>query len=271
MKPKRAVAIVACLALACVSFGIQAIEPGDGFVLIAAATRGDLAAVTALLKQPMGKPDSFQYVDAWSNRIDALIAAAENGHLQVVQALLAAKVDAGGRKIPKQKLETSPLIAASDKGHLDVVEALLAANADVNFVDPSGRSALSWAVLHRQVEVVKVLLAAKADTEVTEKITGRTLLLRAISSGSFEAARLLLDAGADVNARATGGETALMMAARWDEPESLDILRHLLAVGAVVNAATPGGTTALAVAVREHRPRAALILREAGGVASVGN
>ena len=54
--------------------------------------------------------------------------------------------------------------------------------------------------------------------------------------------RLLLDAGADVDARRADGATALLWAAHWDDHEAV---RLLLAAGADVNAADDHGVTPL--------------------------
>jgi uncharacterized protein len=58
----------------------------------------------------------------------ALIQASQNGHLEVVRALLAANADVNAKLADG----FTALMIASEKGHLDVVRALLAANADVN-------------------------------------------------------------------------------------------------------------------------------------------
>jgi ankyrin repeat protein len=48
-------------------------------------------------------------------------------------------------------------------GHLEVVEALLAAQADVNKASNDGETPLHWASYKGHLEVVKALLAAQAD------------------------------------------------------------------------------------------------------------
>ena len=65
----------------------------------------------------------------------SLCWASSNDHLQVVEALLAAKADVSKR----DKDGRSPPHAASYKGHLEVVEALLTAETDVNKSDRGRR------------------------------------------------------------------------------------------------------------------------------------
>ena len=58
-----------------------------------------------------------------------LLIAAYNGHLNVVQALVAAEADVDKAKTDDGR---TPLWTAAYEGHLDVVQALVAAKADVN-------------------------------------------------------------------------------------------------------------------------------------------
>jgi ankyrin repeat protein len=92
----------------------------------------------------------------------ALQAAAEGGHLEIVERLLAAQADVnaaaggyGGR---------TALQAAAQGGHLEIVERLLAAQANVNAAAAAsrygGRTALQAAAEGGHLEVVERLLAA---------------------------------------------------------------------------------------------------------------
>src|SRR5215831_982749 len=70
-----------------------------------------------------------------------------------------------------------------------------------------------------------------------------TLLMHAAAVGSPEMVKLLLDSGADVNAKNPLGNTALNLSA--DQPEKVSLL---VAKGADVNTATKLGRTALLIA-----------------------
>ena len=61
--------------------------------------------------------------------------------------------------------------------------------------------------------------------------------------GDADAVRLLLDRGADINARDADGRTALMLAS-YSDAYSPDVVRLLIERGADVNARTPSGDTA---------------------------
>jgi ankyrin repeat protein len=90
---------------------------------------------------------------------------------------------------------------------------------------------------------VETLLRNGAAVEVRDRRGGATPLMHAAAFGSIETMRLLLDKGADVNARSTAGATALMWAAT-----DLSKVRLLIDRGADVNAVSESGRTALMLA-----------------------
>jgi ankyrin repeat protein len=182
------------------------------------------------------------------NRV--LQAAAEGGHLDVVERLLASKADVNAAAA--KDLGCTALQAAAGGGHLDVVERLLAAKADVNAaaVLHYGRTALQAAAGGGHLDVVERLLAAKADVNAAAaEDFGRTALQAAAEGGHLDVIERLLAAKADVNAAAAKdlGCTALQAAAGGGH---LDVVERLLAAKAVVNAAAAGhsGRTALQAA-----------------------
>jgi FOG: Ankyrin repeat len=71
-----------------------------------------------------------------------LFVASLQGHLEIVQALLAAKADVNA----KVNDGPSALLMASQQGHVEVVRTLLAANADVNAAAANGATPLLSAV-----------------------------------------------------------------------------------------------------------------------------
>ena len=81
----------------------------------------------------------------------------------------------------------------------------------------------------------------------TDDMFGYTVLMWAAWYNSPEVAKLLLDAGADVDAKDNFGWTALMLTA-WED--SADVTELLIAAGADANAKDNDGETALMMAVR---------------------
>ena len=79
-----------------------------------------------------------------------------------------------------------------------MVKQLLEAGADIEPKNISGRTSLTWAVIHEKAEMVKQLLEAGADIEAKDK-NGSTSLIWAAYGGfkSAEMVKQLLEAGAD--------------------------------------------------------------------------
>lgn len=80
---------------------------------------------------------------------------------------------------------------------------------------------------------------------------GFTLLRYAAIECSYECVKLLVEAGADVNARYKDGYTPLMMIDFGNDTDSAhEILKYLLANGAYINASADNGATPLTQAAR---------------------
>ena len=84
--------------------------------LIQAATKGDLKKAQEVLQQ---SPQLLNVND--TNGVTPLMAAATNGHLPIVQLLLAAKAD----KEKTSPLGETALMFAAFNGHCDIVKALI--------------------------------------------------------------------------------------------------------------------------------------------------
>lgn len=107
------------------------------------------------------------------------------------------------------------LMAAAQVGDLERVKRLLAEGADVNASDEAGWNALIKACYNPEqkrghADVVRVLIDAGADIEAPIGYGVRPLMLAA-GYGETAVVEVLLRAGADVLAKNEGGYTALMM------------------------------------------------------------
>jgi len=91
---------------------------------------------------------------------------------------------------------------------------------------------------------------------------GRTPLHLAATRCRIDAAKLLLDKGAKIDAKAAGGTTALHLAA---QSGCLDMVNLLLSKGAKVNARDDQERTPLDRAMRWHRDEVVQLLRAHGG------
>jgi ankyrin repeat protein/cell wall assembly regulator SMI1 len=123
--------------------------------------------------------------------------------------------------------------------------------------------ALACAPLYGDSELVKLLLARGASAKKLSVGGGWTPLHFAAQSGNLNSTQLLLDAGADVNARAQAGQTPLLMAASAGGA-ARGMIQLLLQRGAKVNVPDMQGETALHHAVRSANLDAAKLLIEAG-------
>jgi serine/threonine protein kinase/ankyrin repeat protein len=169
----------------------------------------------------------------------------------------------------------SALVRAIEGDKLESVELLLEAGADVNASGADGKTALIKAAERGLTPIVKRLIAARAnidgkgnfknvhfdsgysDYNIMTKIlsdtgmfssshnVGETALMMAAGKDHYETVKVLIDAGADVNARGYRGWTPLMIAACRGHS---GIVTLLLASGADLNAKDEMGKTALILA-----------------------
>ena len=108
------------------------------------------------------------------------------------------------------------LHCAVDYGAVDVVASLLRAGVDVETRTLSGSTPLICAAYQGQAEVVKVLLKWK-DIHANNGST----LVRALSQGHIEVARILLRAGAVVGAGVVSPHLSLMSQLN---PKSIELI-----------------------------------------------
>jgi ankyrin repeat protein len=239
-----------------------------------AVQRDDLPVIELLLKAGANANAANRH------GVTPLSLAALNGSGAAVGKLIAGGAD------PKAAMaggETA-LMTAARSGNVAALRALIAGGADVSArVGNTGQTALMWAASRNNTEAVKLLLEAGADLNArtgrtapapksdgaaaaanalvtnfeggrsmfnSAPVTGFTAYLFAVRSGSVEAVKALLDAGANVNDTVSDGSTALMLAAANAHWQLADLL---LDRGADPNLAG-AGWTALHQAVRIRRP-----------------
>ena len=121
----------------------------------------------------------------------------------------------------------------------------MVASGDINLRDSRGSTPLMHAAAIGSPEAMKLLLAAGADVNAKNGLDSTALTWGALDNTK---ARILIEAGADVNVVSKIGRTPLMVAA--SHPGSADTVRLLLAKGADPKAAMAIGTNALIEATR---------------------
>ena len=116
------------------------------------------------------------------------------------------------------------LINAVKNNDIERVKTLIAKGANVNVkVPPDGYRALHYAARIRHPQLVKILLAAGADVNA-ENNRGSTALYCAAINGHDEVGKALLAAGADVNVKSKDGSTALHYATEYGHDEFAKML-----------------------------------------------
>jgi ankyrin repeat protein len=196
-----------------------------------------------------------------AGRSALLLAAGQRRAVPVIKMLL----DKGAQVQQQDERGYTPLLLAARQGDVETLRLLLARGADTQvrvkngIVPPeTGANALDLACYSQQAEAVKLLL----DRGVSLDRGGRPLLFAAMN-GSVDIVRLLLAADAPVNVTDPGGFTPLMHAT-LTENGKLELLKLLLAHGADPQAKAKNGSTALTYAKRKNWQDAITLLREAG-------
>jgi ankyrin repeat protein len=156
----------------------------------------------------------------------------------------------------------APVADAAMQGDKEAVRALLKQAADVNAAQGDGMTALHWAAMNFDADLVQTLLYAGANVKATTRIGAYTPLILAARTGNAAAMEPLLKAGADVNGPTSNGTTPLMLAAASG---STDAVQTLVGHGADVNAKEPvRGLSAAMFAAASNRA-AVLGVLAAGG------
>ncbi len=249
-----------------------------------AAKKGDTATLKAFLQAGV----NVNARDLFG--MTALMWAADGGHSQSVRTLLAA----GASVNATAKNGGTALTRAAESGDTETVKTLLAVGADINAALESGSTALMAAASRGRTETVKILLAAGADVNAAardrrtwnteppdhtksqterERLLilassrdGYTALMAAAFDGHVPTIRTLLAAGANVNAKAKNGTTALHQAVGGRG--GTETVAELLAAGADPSARSGVGITVLGTAEfitrKEIRKEIVELLKKAG-------
>lgn len=139
------------------------------------------------------------------NTTQTLLAAALQGDLSTVAALLHQDPSLANSVLSDAYEGAPPLALAAAGGHLEVVRALLDAGAEPDLSGQDG-TALMMAVWNNLPEVIELLLAGGASANATGPC-GETPLHYAALKGRVELGRLLLAHGANPNVHTTQGRT----------------------------------------------------------------
>jgi len=113
------------------------------------------------------------------------------------------------------------------------VRSLIAKHADVNAAQGDGMTALHWAASRDDLEMARLLIQAGANVNAITRLNAVTPLMMACKQAGAALIEMLLKAVANANAVEESGTTPLMLAAASG---SADAVKDLLDYGAHVNA-----------------------------------
>ncbi len=196
-------------------------------------------------------------------RTPLIVAASSDRTYPVVKYLL----DHGAKVAAKDGQLQDALSAAAFGNNGDAAQLLLVRGADAKTKDVWGTTALMWAASQGNVELVRALLGKGADVNaVTREETGPGVKNGPIALGAFtplilaaayagpETVKMLLDAGAKIDAADVRGMTPLMLAIATDRANP-DTIRLLVERGASKTMKAKDGETAADWAGKFQDPR----------------
>ena len=186
-----------------------ALREGETALMTASRT-----GVVEAMKVLMARGAKVNAKESWKQQT-ALMWAAHEGNAEAVKLLL----EAGAQVNDRSLFGWTPLLFAARQGEIGSIEALVAAGADIDETLPDGTSALVTAVQGLNYEAAAALLKHGIDPNATGQ--GWTALHQIAFSrrpqrgqnnpgqkpqgdvSSLELAKLLVEHGADINARQT--------------------------------------------------------------------
>lgn len=155
----------------------------------------------------------------------------------------------------------SPLMAAAKSGNLEMAAFLIGKGSNANTLNMFRESCLlnalisnTYKTLEQQTEMVRLLVSKMDNVNIGH--TDIPMLHYAISKNKTEIAKILIEAGIDINQTDKNGWNALHHACYY---KNLQIAQILLSKGIDVNAVTNSGYNALLIVVVRNYPDSVML------------
>ncbi|TEY45515.1 hypothetical protein BOTCAL_0330g00100 [Botryotinia calthae] len=184
------------------------------------------------------------------------------------EGVIRALIEAGADVNASDELSLTPLMKSVVDNLPDTIDLLIEKGADVDAKGFREHAALSMAATAGNIVAIKKLLAAGAEVDAGKDTYSGTALVRAASSGHKNDALIVKELilhGADVNA-VCDGETVLMHSALRPP-----VMKLLIEAGANIEAKDAEGDTVLHKAAKVGREDSVQVLVEAGANLHVKN
>jgi uncharacterized protein len=205
--------VIVAVSISALAYGMAPDPNGE---LLTAAEENNIAAVKYLLKIDAIDVNCVDQTNIYDHT--PLTYACAGGYLEIAELLLENKADVNaGKKSPlfwasfyghlslvklllkngceikQNKYEDDPLLVCCFQEHIDIVKLLLAYGACVNIQHyENGITPLMAASIARNLEIVQLLLANNADTEMKNK-SGHTASSFALEDGYTEIVKAIDD------------------------------------------------------------------------------
>jgi len=158
----------------------------------------------------------------------------------------------------------TPVMHAAAFGSYEAMKLLIDAGADVKAVSASGMTALHFCA--GDIRKVRLLVDHGADVNAQSKMGRTPLLVAAYTNGASETVKLLLSKGVSVNAADTSGITPLIAAANVNDSTTAKLL---IDHGADIKARANIGQSATALIAAAHNGNTELVRLQLARSASV--
>ena len=214
----------------------------------------------------------------------ALLEAAKNGNIHTAIAAVKQAITDGANVNAKDAgwADMTALHYAAQKGHKEIIELLIANGVNVNAKNLTDKTPLDWANTFNRPELAALLRKHggktgeelkpekknKERTEAPKTFSEIDALIRKSegqSKDNFEIVKRYLSSGADVNKRNNAGGTILHVAVAKSDKKLVNLL---LSKGADINVINKRGITPISIAIKFRKAEIIDLLRKHGGMTS---